>query len=331
MPAIYAAMRSGLLGIGGDPPRVVQRLTDHKPDCVAAHPDRPERAFCGTVDAGLWRTRDRGLSWQRVGMERLPDTITAVAASPHDPETLWAGSEPSAVYRSTDGGRTWTERPGLTDLPSADEWSFPPRPDTHHVRWLEPDPHERGRLYVAIEAGALLRTDDGGATWQDRPAGARRDNHTLATHPDAPGHVYVAAGDGYAESDDGGDTWAYPQDGLDHRYVWGLAVPPADPETVVVSAASGAGRAHTADSADSHVYRRVGDEPWSRVNGLPTGAGVTRYVFATHAAAPETIYACSNRGLFRSPDCGATWDPLDVDWPERFTGETARGLAVVGA
>ncbi len=135
-----------------------------------------------------------------------------------------------------------------TELDSAARWSFPPRPDTHHVRWLALAPDDPEQVYAAIEAGAFVRSPDGGETWVDHPDGARRDNHTLATHPDAPDRVYTAAGDGFALSTDRGAAWTHPQEGLAHRYVWGLAVHPDDPDCAIVSAASGPRRltVHTA-------------------------------------------------------------------------------------
>jgi photosystem II stability/assembly factor-like uncharacterized protein len=258
--------------------------------------------------------------------------VTSLAVSPHDLDVVWAGTEPSAVYRSTDGGDDWEALPPLTDLPSESAWSFPPRPHTHHVRWLEPDPHDAERWYVAIEAGALVRTDDRGETWRDRPDGARRDNHTLATHPDREGRVYTAAGDGYAQSGDGGDTWAYPQAGLDHRYVWGLAVPRSEPDTVVVSAASGARSAHSVSTAEAYVYRTTDageSEPrWERaMDGLPDPEGTVRSVLAAGEGA--TVYGLNNRGLYRSADAGGSWDRLAVEWPDEYESRTPRGLAVV--
>src|SRR5207302_707597 len=80
--------------------------------------------------------------------------------------------------------------------------------DTHHVRWIEPDPAVSGRVFVAIEAGALVRTLDSGQTWTDRVPGGPYDTHTAATHRLAPGRVYSAAGDGYFESENAGDEWA---------------------------------------------------------------------------------------------------------------------------
>ena len=333
MPSIYAAMRSSLLVVTGDTGdwQIAERLTDHDLECVAVSTAVPDRVFCGTFDAGLFRSDDGGDSFERVGTDVIDDAVMSLANNPHDPDEVWAGTEPSRIYRSTDGGSSWEEIPGLTDLPSESEWYFPPRPHTHHVRWIEVDPHEPERLYVGIEAGALVLTDDAGETWHERPPGSRRDNHSLAVHEDAPGRVYSAAGDGYAESRDGGETWAHPQNGLEHRYVWGLAVDPADPDTVLVSSASGAGSAHRAASADSYVYRRRDGGSWERLDdrGLPTGAGVIRAVLAPGDGAGE-FYAANNRGLFRTADAGDRWERLAVEWQEAFETQTARGMVVVG-
>ncbi|MFB6164559.1 MAG: WD40/YVTN/BNR-like repeat-containing protein [Haloarculaceae archaeon] len=332
MATHYVALADVLVVVdhGSDGATATESLSSHRLQSVAASPARPDRVFVGTFESGLLRSVDGGETFGRVGRGTIAaDAVTSVAVSPHDPAVVWAGTEPSAVYRSGDGGDTWERRPGLTDLPSATRWSFPPRPTTHHVRWIEPDPTAAGRLYVAVEAGALIRTDDGGRTWQDHPAGARRDSHSLATHPRVPGLVYAAAGDGFAVSLDGGDTWAYPQDGLAHRYCWSVVADPGDPDRLVLSSASGPRAAHGSRTAESYVYRRDGDGPWQRVDagGLPTGTGVTRPVLAT-TGETGTVVAATNRGLFRSRDAGESWSTV-VRWPERARSRACQGLAVV--
>lgn len=324
----YIALDDHLLAVEG--PRsstdwqVTDRLTGHSFECVDASPDAPDRVFAGTVDSGLRRSADGGETWESVG--DFETRVTAVTVSPHDPSDVWAGTEPSAVYRSRDGGDSWSQCEGLMDLPSAERWSFPPRPHTHHVRWLAVDQDDTDRIYVAIEAGAFVVTPDGGETWRPHPEGARRDNHTLATHPDAPDRVYTAAGDGYAESADGGETWTYPQDGLAHRYVWGLAVDSEDPETVVVSAASGARSAHTPASAAAYVYRHTGGQWEQAMTGLPDPEGMVRAVLDAGQRAGEFL-AVTNRGCFLTDDRARSWTPLDVELPG--TDQVPRGLAVV--
>jgi len=320
MTTLYAALDDRLLVIDDGDWAAHERPVAESLECVAASPERPQRVFVGTVSDGLAYSPDGGGSWTTA--LATADRVTAVTVSPHDPDVIWAGTEPSRVYRSTDGGETWTEKSGLTDLPSASRWSFPPRPHTHHVRWLAVDPGEPERLYVAIEAGAFVRSEDGGETWIDHPEGARRDNHTLGTHPDAPGRVYTAAGDGYAESTDGGETWTTPQRGLDHRYVWGLAVG-ATPDDVVVSAASGARSAHSTNG-ESSVYRRS-EDGWERaMAGLPGPEGLARPVLS---ALDGRFYALTNHGVFTSAD-GTEWDSLGLAWDTEYR-QVPRGLAVV--
>ena len=324
MDTVYAALGDRVL-VGDGDSGWEDRLLGHDIECVAAGAAEPDRAFAGTVAAGLQRTIDGGATWDAV--LDVGDRVTSVAVSPHDASVVWAGTEPSAVYRSTDGGATWTERPGLTELDSASRWSFPPRPHTHHVRWIAVAPDDPDRVYAAVEAGAFLRSPDGGETWVDHPDGARRDNHTMATHPDAPNRVYTAAGDGYALSADRGETWTHPQEGLAHRYVWGLAVHPGDPDRVVVSAASGPRSAHST-SGESYVYRWDGDRWRQSMDGLPGPEGLARPVLA--ADPDEGFLALTNRGLFGSKR-GEAWTrrgSADVDWPADYE-QVPSGLAVV--
>lgn len=332
MTTVYAAMRNTLLVVHGDEDggwRSDHRLGDreHELQCLAVSPEAPERLFVGTFDDGLLRSTDGGESFDRVGRSIDSDRVTSAAVSPHDVEEIWVGTEPSAVYRSRDAGDSWERVGGIVDLPSEPEWYFPPRPDTHHVRWIELDPNDFRRVYVGIELGALLVSDDAGETWRERPPGSRRDNHSLATHPDEPDRVYSAAGDGYAESTDGGESWTHPQEGLGHRYCWSVRPDPHAPDTVLVSSANGARSAHSIETADAHVYRRQ-EGVWKRLadRGLPMGEGVVRAVLATHGGA---FYAANNRGLFRSSDVGDSWERLPIDWSEEFDRQAPRGLAVV--
>ena len=327
MPTVYAALEDRLLAASGDDGswRTVVRLEGRDLECVAVSPADPDQVFVGAFASGLWRSTNAGRDFDRAWLADAPGAVTAAAVSPHDPAVVWTGTEPSKVYRSSDAGDSWDLRPGLASLPSAEEWSFPPRPETHHVRWIEPDPHTRERLYVGIEAGALVWTDDGGATWRDRPEDAPHDPHQLAIDPDEPGRVYAAAGDGYAESTDSGDSWTFPQTGLDHRYVWSLAVDPTDPEHVLISAATSAHRAHNPDG-QNFVYRRV-DGHWERsMDGLPGPDGIARPVL--DVGPDGAFYALTNHGLFRSPT-GDGWHRLPVDWLPEYREQVPQGLAVV--
>lgn len=173
----------------------------------------------------------------------------------------------------------------------------PPRPDTHHVRTLAVHPEDRDRLTVGIEAGALVRSTDGGASWSERPPGSRRDNHALATHPGAPDRVYAAAGDGYAESGDAGATWQHPTEGLDHGYAWGW-------QSTRPTRAGSTSPRRTARTA--HIVSRAPTHTCTGGRAMEPGGGSTvttwargcRAVLAAPAAG-ELIVG-TDRGVFRA-------------------------------
>lgn len=310
------------------------QMVGSQPQCLALDRARPQRVYCGTFDRGLWRSEDAGGTWQPVGPGIQHESVTAVAVSVTervgDTGVVYAGTEPSALYRSEDGGGTWQELSALRRLPSAPSWSFPPRPYTSHIRWITPDPLVARRVFAAIEAGALVRSLDGGQTWEDRKPGGPYDTHTLVMHRLAPNRLYSAAGDGYFESEDGGETWYRPGEGLQHHYIWGVAADPADPETLVISAARGPQQAHNPQSAESAIYRRSGDRQWRQVrDGFPEPRGLLTSVLAAHEAEPGVFYASNNRGVFRSTDAGSSWEAMPVRWPQGLRFGRAHVLVVV--
>jgi photosystem II stability/assembly factor-like uncharacterized protein len=286
---LYAAVGSQLLVLSGEGKEweTETRLEGHRPLDVSIDPENPRTVFCGTRDDGLWRSEDRGTSWEKVGDETLPERVVDVTTveSKDGDTVIWAGTEPSNVYRSSNAGDSWELRSTFEDLYSYPDWFFPPRPETHHVRCIKADPNDPNHLYVAIERGGIVQTPDGGKSWIDRSPGGPVDPHTLAAHTDYPDRLYVGAGDGHQmgrgfwESYDRADSWKGSNDGLESAsasnpitgpYVWGIAVDPADAEMILVSASQSPGAAHFPDQRIGYVYRKEGDDQWERcTDGLP--------------------------------------------------------------
>jgi hypothetical protein len=335
MMTLFVATEHGLLVARSALEWTVERHLDGRAvECVAVDPLAPSRVYCGTAADGAWLSDDAGRSWAPAGPGVTHRAVTSVAVSAAEtedgPAVVYAGTEPSGVFRSADGGSSWAEMTGLLALPSKSGWSFPPRPDTHHVRWIEPDPVATGRLYVAIEAGALVRTPDGGRTWTDRATGGPYDTHTAATHRLAPDRVYCAAGDGYFESRDGGRRWTRPMQGLRQRYLVGIAVDQEDPDTVIISCADGPWSAYDPPRAASYVYRRSGSGPWRpAMDGMPDAEGTSVARFAAHPDEPGVLYAATNRGVFESRNAGRRWTALDIPWPEGALDGGVEALAAL--
>lgn len=206
------------------------------------------------------RREDDGITVETVEERLAGHQPRCVSSSQDASDRVFVGTRQAGLHRSTDSGSTFAR---IDTFESA------------FVTAVAVSPHDPATVWAGTEPSAVYRSADAGDSWEDHTADAQRDNHTLATHPDAPGRVYAAAGDGYAESTDGGETWEFPQVGPTHRYVWGLAVDSGDPETVVVSAASSARTAHRPERAESYVFRRDGvREAWElAMEGLPEPDG----------------------------------------------------------
>jgi photosystem II stability/assembly factor-like uncharacterized protein len=334
--------------------KTYESLKGTDPQCITFDPNNPNRAYCGTFGGGLWKTDDGGQSWDSIGKDTISSSdVMSVSVSSLERrrgggknsnngfDTVYAGTEPTAFYRSDDGGETWNKMSALNNLSSSSSWSFPPRPWTSHVRWIESDKTKPGYVYVAIEAGALVQSHDGGKTWIDKVQGGPYDTHTLATHKNMPGRLYSAAGDGYFESYDYGQSWKRLVAGLgDYDYLFSIAVDSGDPQTVIVSASEWPTKAYSLENAESRVYRRTSssidddsnsnEKEWKLVsNGLPNPTGTLISVLTANPKVSGTFYAANNRGIFYSTDSGISWKMLDdMQWPKEYLSQHPWALAV---
>ncbi|MEJ7661803.1 MAG: hypothetical protein WKG07_20600 [Hymenobacter sp.] len=145
-----------------------------EPLALATDPAAPGRVYCATYNRGLWRSEDGGDTWYPVGtpqshfrpsisgaLATQATTFVSVAPNPDKQgrHTVWVGTELSRLYKSGDYGDTFALVTDFAKLPSRPTWSFPLRPNTHHVRWIAHGP--RDEVYVSIEYGAFLRSLDG--------------------------------------------------------------------------------------------------------------------------------------------------------------------------
>lgn len=319
---LFAATGNGVARVdlnNGSTPDIQQMLDGSGAQCVAVDPADPNRVYVGTFDDGVYRSLDAGESWQQVSDGIPHKRVLSIAISPSHSErgksVVYAGTEPSNLYRSEDDGQSWQGFPRLPELPSSPGWSFPPRPWTSHVRWIAPHHHDPDLLFVGIELGGVMRSTDGGETWEDRKPGSYHDSHAVLTHPTDPTKVYEAAGGGVAQSTDAGDSWQQVDDGMDRHYVWGLAVDPADPELWYVSASHSASYAHrNSGDARGQIYRRRGNEQWQV---LTINGGVETpympYALLAPRNAPGTLIAGFQNGeIMSSADSGNTWHSYGV-------------------
>jgi photosystem II stability/assembly factor-like uncharacterized protein len=315
MNPLFVATGDAVVRVAGGQGRSVLQASGAQ--CVAVDARNPERVLAGCREGGLFETEDGGTTWHDA--ELPAEDVFSVAYGPAD-GAAYAGCEPSALWVRRNGG--WEELAALRELPSSPTWSFPPRPWTSHVRWIAPSPHDAGVVLAGIELGGLMRTVDGGASWQDHRPGAQRDVHSLAWHPTEAGRAYEAAGGGSAWSHDNGDSWEAADAGRDRHYTWALAVDPADPDCWFVSAAPGPFDAHGSRPARAALYRWRAGGPWEELDlGLPRPLEAMPYALA--ATGGVLVTALRDGRLFTSDDQGDTWRLLEAQGLDKVVAMAA--------
>jgi len=141
-------------------------------------------------DEVVVRTRDGGLTWQRVhhAPEHEKPLLDVWFA---DAQTGLAVGAYGGLLATNDGGDTWTPRPVHGD-------------DDYHLNQIAAAAD--GALYLAGEAGHLYRSDDRGATWQPLPSPYAGSFFGLLPRADGSLFAFGLRGHLY-RSDDGGRSW----------------------------------------------------------------------------------------------------------------------------
>jgi len=236
--------------------------------------------FAGIHGVGLYRSRDNGKSWELARNGIAQDHVFSLACreTKSGGVELYAGTEPAHLYRSADLGESWRELPGVRAVPSVAEWNFPAPPFQPHVKHVAFDPRDERVLYVCVEQGALLKSEDAGLTFRDVPFqdesyALNKDTHRVIFNPRDADEIFLPGGDGISASRDAGRHWrhvttpqmrvAYP----DHFYI--------SPDADGTLFAAGGGDPpniwrETGDARSAIVASRDNGETWHQVtDGLP--------------------------------------------------------------
>ena len=134
----------------------------------------------------------------------------------NDPDIVYAGVEDAALFRSTDGGQSWKEFAGLRGHRTGSQWT--PGAGGMCLHTILLDPRNPGRIFVAISAAGVFRTDDGGDSWRPVNRGLKSNYipdpeaeighcvHCIAMHPSRPDVLFMQKHWDVMRSDDGGES-----------------------------------------------------------------------------------------------------------------------------
>jgi photosystem II stability/assembly factor-like uncharacterized protein len=320
---------------------------------LAGSPADPDRLYASQSTSWfgqlIQRSDDGGRTWEPVGKDftyaGVPGThqwydgtphpwefarVWHLEPSPSDPDTVYAGVEDAALFRSTDGARTWEEVRGLREHGSGSHWQ--PGAGGMCLHTIVLDPANADRMFVAISAAGVFRTDDGGATWQPANKGLLSDGipspaaevghcvHNLAMHPSRPDTLFMQKHWDVMRSDDGADSWEEVSGNLPSDFGFPIAVHAHEPDTVYVVPITSDSH-HFPPEGKLRVYRsRTGGGEWEALTkGLPQEncyVNVLRDAMAIDSLPECGVYFGTTGGqVYASADSGDRWSAIVRDLP----------------
>ena len=189
-----------------------------------------DRVFAGTSHFVYGPTirvsEDLGSTWTQVeGSPRYSEdsgfTLNRiwqiVPGHPSEPGTLYAGVDEAGLFKSRDGGITWEEITALTQHPTRKDWG--PGNGGLCLHTILVDPHNAQRIWVAIFAVGVFRTDDGGESWKvcndglpqvvtgEQNPEVGRCVHKIVLDPKDPNTLYMQFHGGVFKSTNAADYW----------------------------------------------------------------------------------------------------------------------------
>jgi photosystem II stability/assembly factor-like uncharacterized protein len=320
---------------------------------VKGSPADPNRLYAsqssGWFGQLIQRSNDGGRTWEPVGnkfvYDGVPGTHQWYDGTPHpwefkrvwhlepsltDPDTVYAGVEDAGLFRSTDGGQSWQELPGLRGHGSGARWQ--PGAGGLCLHTILLDPSDPARIFVAISAAGVFRTDDGGSTWQAINRGLRSQGipdpdaevghcvHRIAMHPSRPRVLFMQKHWDVMRTDDGGDSWQEVSGNLPTDFGFAMDVHAHEPETIYVVPIKSDSE-HYPPDGKLRVYRsRTGGQEWEALTkGLPQAdcyVNVLRDAMAVDSLESCGVYFGTTGGqVYASPDGGDSWTAIVRDLP----------------
>jgi photosystem II stability/assembly factor-like uncharacterized protein len=326
---------------------------------LTGSPADPDRLYAS--QSGGWfgqliqRSEDGGRTWSAVGNEFVYDgdpgthqwydgtqrpwaftRVWHLEPSLTDPDTIYAGVEDAALFRSVDGGQSWQELPGLRGHDSGPSWQ--PGAGGMCLHTIILDPTDPGRMFVAISAAGVFRTDDAGKTWKATNRGLKSEGlpdsdaevghcvHNLAMHPSRTGVLFMQKHWDVMRSDDAGESWQDIGGNLPTDFGFPISVHAHEPDTVYVVPIKSDSEHFPLDGR-LRVYRsRTGGNEWEALtNGLPQRdcyVNVLRDAMAVDSLDSCGVYFGTTGGqVYASADAGDSWTPIVRDLPSVLSVE----------
>jgi len=221
------------------------------------------------------------------------DPIVLIQLHPKNPDIIYIATN-DYIYKSRDRGQTWT------NLSKGMSYS--------RVISMAVDPTYPATVYAGTKGDAVFKSHDGGQRWASMRSGL--DDATISSvvnqfvfDPTDSNHIFVATTMGVFETKNGGEHWTKKMEGMKEvLMVVTLEMDPTRPAILYAGTSGG-------------VYKTINEaEHWEKVNNGLVDPAIVKSSRALNVTAiqvdrfePETVYAATLTGLFKSTDGAKSW------------------------
>jgi photosystem II stability/assembly factor-like uncharacterized protein len=250
-------------------------------NALALDPQTPGIVYGGHYGQGVFKSTNGGASWTPAGLQ--PRYVIRLALDPQNPALLYAATD-QGLFRSVDATGTWSTA-------NAASGAFMPACCSAIISAIGIDPQSSGVVYVGTAddydgGGGLLKSTDGGASWQDLwPDMYSAEVYALLVDPRDPQQVYAGTDIGLLKSADGGATWFAL--GAANRIMFPVAMDPQNAGTIY------------AGSLNHGIFKSTdGGMSWAALPNAGVEGGIAT-ALAVDPQNPDRIYAVIWGGLYR--------------------------------
>jgi len=301
----------------------------------------------GQFGPTVQRSKDLGKTWENAkkpprfaeASNLKVENVWHVEPGPaEEPGVVYAGVAPAALFRSSDGGDSWEINEKLNNHPTRAEWQ--PGAGGLCLHSIILDPTRPKRMYVGISAVGVLKSENGGQTWDFKNRNVRTDFlpnkypefgqcvHKLVMDPKKPESLYQQNHCGVYRSTDGAENWVEISKGLPSGFGFPMVTHPHDSERFYVVPEEG-DFFRVAANCELAVYETANaGRTWKKQNkGMPRErayVGYHREGLATDRLDPAGVYVGTRMGqLFHSSNEGKNWRLIAQWLPPIYSVSTA--------
>ncbi len=293
---------------------------------------------CSDNFGKTWKEPEAGIAFPEASGLSLKNIWVIEPGRASEPDVVYCGVDPAALFVSRDRGNTWTMNEALENHPTRRRWE--PGFGGLCLHSIVTHPTDPRRMWVAISAVGVMRTDDGGQTWVFCNKGTRADFlpdkypefgqcvHRLLVHPENPDVLYQQNHCSTYVSSSAGDAWTDIRANLPSDFGFPIALDSHHPDTLYTIVETQEGRTNITDQFTVYRSENAGRR-WERLmKGLPKGSGVRlgvlRHGMTTDTRDPCGVYVGTNTGqLFASRNRGDTWSLIADFLPSIYSVSAA--------